>query len=155
MRYKWRPLQRCGVKPPSEQLIADYVVSMKIPREQVLEILAREEAATELWRNDIYQVQVRDLGEGWVHINVRRRDGAAILRDWRHFQRIKNEILGPECEAAELYPAESRLSDESNKYHLIGSRNPVYRFPFGDLFGGTRNVNYEEGNTPGTRQRSL
>jgi hypothetical protein len=38
--------------------------------------------------------------------------------DWREFQRIKNEICGPEREAVELYPAESRLVDTANEYHL-------------------------------------
>lgn len=38
--------------------------------------------------------------------------------DWREFQRIKNELCGPEREAVELYPAESRLVDTANEYHL-------------------------------------
>jgi hypothetical protein len=42
-------------------------------------------------------------------------------------QRIKNEILGPEEEAMELYPTESRLMDTANQYHLwcfLGMRAP-------------------------------
>lgn len=38
--------------------------------------------------------------------------------DWREFQRIKNEVCGLEREAIELYPADSRLVDTSNEYHL-------------------------------------
>ena len=38
--------------------------------------------------------------------------------DWRDFQRIKNDIVGPEYEAVELYPAESRLLDPSNRFYL-------------------------------------
>jgi len=38
--------------------------------------------------------------------------------DWRDFQRIKNQLCGPEWEALELYPAESRLIDPSNYYLL-------------------------------------
>lgn len=38
--------------------------------------------------------------------------------DWRDFQRIKNELIGPEWEAVELYPAESRLRDPSNAFYL-------------------------------------
>lgn len=38
--------------------------------------------------------------------------------DWREFQRVKNEVCGAEREAVELYPAESRLVDTANEYHL-------------------------------------
>lgn len=38
--------------------------------------------------------------------------------DWRDFQRIKNELLGSEAEAFEIYPAESRLVDTSNQFHI-------------------------------------
>ena len=41
------------------------------------------------------------------------------MHDWRHFQRIKNELCGPEREAIELYPAESRLVDTNNQFHLF------------------------------------
>ena len=69
--------------------------------------------------NDIYQVQVQPCGadDRMLHINIRRRDGA-MFKDWRHFQQIKNEIAGPEREAVEIYPAESRKVDTSNKWHL-------------------------------------
>ena len=39
-------------------------------------------------------------------------------RDWREFQRIKNELYGDEAEAVELYPAESRVQDPSNAFFL-------------------------------------
>ena len=49
--------------------------------------------------------------------------------DWRDFQRIKNELVGPEAEAFEIYPAESRLLDPSNCFFLWvlprGDRIPV------------------------------
>ncbi len=155
-RYKWKPLQRAVAKPISEQLIADQLkLDPSLTRERLLVILEEEERTTQLWRNDIYQVMTRELGDGIVHINIRRRDGGPILRDWRHFQQIKNELLGEECEAIELYPAESRLVDTSNKYHLIGSRDPTFRFPFGDIFGNKRDVSYESGVSNGTKQRPL
>lgn len=157
-RYKWKPLQRAVVLPVSEELIADHFrLAPGTTREEILASLAREEAGCETWINDIYQVQRRvlDAGQQLVHLNIRRRDGGPILRDWRHFQQIKNELLGEECEAVELYPAESRLVDTSNKYHLIGVADPAFRFPFGNLFGNKRDVSYEGGTSPGTRQRPL
>lgn len=63
-----------------------------------------------------------------AHVSVRRNDREPV-HDWRDLQRIKDELLGPEVEAVELYPANSRVVDAANQYHLwafIG-----YRFPFG------------------------
>jgi hypothetical protein len=112
-------------------------------------------ASSQYWRNDLYQVQVRDLDGGLVHINVRRVDGA-VVRDWRHLQRIKNEILGAECEAVEIFPAESRLVDTSNKYHLWGFRDPNKRVPVAIDIDGARDVVTEEVlSPPGIRQRAM
>lgn len=52
-----------------------------------------------------------------LHLSIKRVDGAAI-HDWRDLQRIKNELAGPEWEGVELYPAESRLVDGANQYHI-------------------------------------
>lgn len=91
-------------------------------------------ASALVFHNDIYEVAVyRDELPGLpalVHLSIKRRDKAAI-HDWRHFQQIKNELLGPEQEAVELYPAESRLVDAANQYHLWGFDDPMFRFPFG------------------------
>ena len=69
--------------------------------------------------NGIYQVAVRHIGGDphFVHLSIKRKDRGAC-HDWRDFQRIKNEIVGPEYEAIELYPAESRVVDTANQYHL-------------------------------------
>ena len=100
--------------------------------------------------NNLYQVQVRQEGD-YLHLNIRRRDGG-MVRDWRHFQQIKNEIAGPEREAVELYPAESRLVDTTNKWHL-------WVLPEGAQTGfgwSQRDVSYDERrHVPGLRQRPL
>lgn len=90
-----------------------------------------------VFRNDAYQVLVyRWPGvRGWpalLQLSVRRLDRQPI-HDWRDLQRIKNELVGPEHEAVELYPAESRLVDSSNQYHLWCLESPTARFPFGWL----------------------
>jgi hypothetical protein len=46
-------------------------------------------------------------------------------------QRIKNELVGKEHEAVELYPAESRKVDSSNQYHLWVLVEKGLKFPFG------------------------
>lgn len=89
-----------------------------------------------VFRNARYLVTVRGLapaapfGRG-VHLSIKRHDRRPV-HDWRHLQRIKNEILGPEVEAVELYPAEARKVDGANQYHLWAF--PGYRFPFGQQF---------------------
>lgn len=127
-RYKWQPLRPATTTPPSEQLLADQM-KYGYSRDEVLAMLAQENSEVTIWKNDLYQVARRALSSKIVHLNIRRVDGGPILRDWRHFQQIKNELLGEECEAVELYPAESRLVDTSNKYHLIGVADPAFRFP--------------------------
>lgn len=85
--------------------------------------------------NDLYVVIRNDVParDGWpamIWLSIRRQDRAAI-RDWRHFQQIKNELVGAECEAVEMYPAESRLVDTANQYHLWCLTDPEARWPFG------------------------
>jgi hypothetical protein len=78
----------------------------------------------ETWCNDLYYITLRRVPdhvfgspEGMVQLGIASHDGTA-RHDWRHFQEIKNALAGPECEAFELYPAESRLLDPSNYYTL-------------------------------------
>lgn len=71
---------------------------------------------TETWINDMYVVSVDRSGE-IGHISIRRQD-RGHAKDWRHFQQIKNELFGNEREAVELYPAESRVVDTVNQFHL-------------------------------------
>lgn len=82
--------------------------------------------------NSRYQVQMRTqetpLGEV-LWLAIVRRDRRP-MHDWREMQRIKNELAGPEREAVEMYPAESRLVDSNNQYHLFVL--PLgFCFPFG------------------------
>ena len=93
----------------------------------------------EIWINSRYQVYLRrlkpndpDSMDECTHLSIKRRDRLEI-RDWREFQRIKNELVGPECEAIEVFPAESRLVDTANQYHL-------WVFPFKLPIGFNRRV---------------
>lgn len=81
------------------------------------------------WVNSLYQVVESPMAPGWIHLSVKRRDGNPV-HDWRDLQRIKNELVGPEAEAVELYPAESRLVDAANRFHLWCSTTQG-KFPFG------------------------
>jgi hypothetical protein len=70
----------------------------------------------EVWANEKYCVHVEDMGE-MVHLSIKRHDRKPVT-DWRDKQEIKNQLVGPEAEGLELYPAESRVVDTANQYHL-------------------------------------
>jgi len=87
-----------------------------------------------LYLNDKYQVIKRQHtardGQEFVHLSIKRIDREPI-HDWRDLQSIKNQIVGKENEAVEIYPAESRLVDTANQYHLWVDNDSKYRFPMG------------------------
>jgi hypothetical protein len=82
-------------------------------------------APDEIWMSDVYNVTLRrretdpvfGTRAGMIQLGINAFDGTA-RHDWRDFQAIKNQLAGEECEAFELYPAESRLLDPSNYYTL-------------------------------------
>lgn len=80
----------------------------------------------EAWMNDLYQCVVRHKANGMTHLSIKRHDRAAV-RDWRHLQAIKNDVCGEEREGVELFPAESRLVDTANEYH-------IWVLPLGERF---------------------
>jgi hypothetical protein len=132
----WTPFERARI-PASEvhTTMAEYGLSE-----------AEVQAALdgEFWLNSRYQVQKRGLPRGqgfptrpgqadgpWmVWLSIKRRDRLPIF-NWREMQRIKNELVGPECEGLQLFPAESRLVDTSNQYHLYCFLSAAVRVPFG------------------------
>ena len=92
-----------------------------------LEVIAKN-----IFKNDIYRVLVRPCPENkdMTWISIYRHDGGHIM-DWRHMQEIKNQVMGPEHEAVQLFPAESRLVDEANAFHIWAQNEPGYKFRFG------------------------
>lgn len=106
----------------------------RVIEQQVME--QQDLSADSVFLNDQYQVSLRDMGK-MVHLSIKRLDRRQI-KEWRDLQEIKNLLVGEECEAVELYPAESRKVDTSCQYHLWCVVDPNYRFPFG--FVGARIV---------------
>jgi len=89
------------------------------------------------YRNDIYHVILRRMpmqsnmsGPDMIHISVKRHDQEAIF-DWRDMQRIKNQLLSDEHEAVQLFPAESRMVDTANQYHMWAYDDVDFRWPIG------------------------
>lgn len=120
----WEPFVKSSIRNGDPVLLA---VAHKVdPRLSECDIFVNNFYQVSVFRND-------NAGEGWpsmIHLSIKRHDKAAI-HDWRDLQRIKNELVGPEHEAVELYPAESRLVDSCNQYHLFVMATPEARFPFG------------------------
>jgi hypothetical protein len=103
--------------------------------EELIKEVVERALAKEYWNNDKYQVSVFDAETDpdfpamW-HVSVKRHDRYPIF-NWRDIQTMKNELFGPEHEAVQLFPAESRLVDGANQYHLYVLKEAGLRFPFG------------------------
>jgi len=99
-----------------------------------------------VYEDDTYRVEVKKHPYGddtyfWADIN--RKDGSTVL-SWSDLQGIKNDIFGVDSEAVMLFPAEERLVDEANHYHLFVLRDKTKRFDFGFKY---RRVKDERGST--------
>jgi hypothetical protein len=107
-----------------------------VPLERATELRVPEEVAAATggpgpgvwWVNHLYQVEVSPVGKSGAQMLSIKPQGGAARHDWREFQ--WNQLCGPEREAIELYPAESRLVDVSNQFWLL-VLPPGKRFPFG------------------------
>lgn len=76
--------------------------------------------AREGYVNTVLSVQLTREPSAWgeiVHLWIRRHD-ESIAVSWSEKQRIKDELVGKERVAVEVFPAESRLVDQANMYHL-------------------------------------
>lgn len=93
---------------------------MEIP--DIDKYIGDAEPPAHIFSNSRYQVSMwldEDPTMGkFVHLSIRDHDRSA-RHDWRDLQRIKNELCGDEFDAVEVYPAESRLVDTANQYHLF------------------------------------
>jgi hypothetical protein len=91
---------------------------------------------TEVWHNDTYSVFVRrgievpEMNTTMCHISFHRHDRRAVT-DWRHMQWMKNQLVGEENEGCEIFPAESRLVDGANEYHMWVFEDTKFNFPWG------------------------
>lgn len=113
----WEPFKPATMPPMRPEMVALLAKDTGTTEDEIREAANLPQLA---FLNNLYQVNLREVefgGQSFTHLSIKRLDKAAV-HDWRHFQRIKNEICGPEREAIELYPAESRLVDTANQYHL-------------------------------------
>ena len=98
----------------------------------------RRDLESDYFENDTFLVRRQRLKKDETGIeqeieptwlSVKRHDREAF-HDWRIMQQIKNALCGDEWEGIELYPAESRLVDTSNQYHLFcfNTQFPIWVF---------------------------
>jgi hypothetical protein len=135
----WSEWQECPLSPEYLKLHPDAV-----------------EAGHKMYWNSRYHVWVRDFhsdafGGVITHLSIKRNDKEP-LHDWRDLQRIKNELAGEEREAFELYPAESRIVDLANQYHLWVLPEGMF-VPLG-FFDGRNVGTPEEAQKIGAKQRA-
>ena len=115
MLRKWEPLEKTFAIHSSDELGSKLA--------EVEKDLKSED--NEMYANNRYTVQKETIpperhGFGDIELtwlSIKANDDSA-RHDWREFQQIKNELCGPEREAIEVYPAESRLVDGANQFHL-------------------------------------
>lgn len=146
-----KPLQPATTLPPHWPTWYKHVAaSTGLSEIQLRNLYNDEFLAGTTWMNDLYVVIQTELKSGWTHLSIRRKDRKPC-RDWRHFQQIKNQLCGVEREGLELYPAESRLVDTANQFHLWVQKEN-FRIPIGYFFG--RQVD-DTIKVPGVVQRKL
>jgi hypothetical protein len=107
----------------------------------------------EIYVNDIYQVAVyrNEEADELVHLDelkgrctwlsIKRRDKRPV-NNWQDMQTIKNRLVGVDCDAIQIFPAESRMINMANQYHLIVLPSDAW-LPFG---WGFRSVDTENRN---------
>ena len=142
------PLERATSIPKTKRQLREFADRYGVTVKRIKKIFAKQTRGVEVWINDLYVVHKATQADGWTELSVRRQDRGHVV-DWRHKQAIKNQLVGPECEGLELYPAESRLYDTANQFYIWVRTEPGDRIPVGMDSG--RHVSEEE--IGGTGQR--
>lgn len=125
-----KPLEPATLVRKSDKEIAELAAHLNASFAEIKALMDDHYNNDEIWLNDIYQVAKRDVNEHFVHLSIKRIDKQPI-HDWRHLQQIKNQLVGPENEGMELYPAESRVVDTANQYHLWVLKDPAMKINVG------------------------
>ena len=115
----WRPL----VKDPEwyrEEKRAEVAEMVRAKFPDIGDEALDQLISDETWGNDRYTVNVHLLDgsrDGFVELAVHNHNRTPHV-PWRHLQQIKDEVVGADREAVQLFPAEGRLVDTANEYWL-------------------------------------
>jgi hypothetical protein len=74
----------------------------------------------QFWYNNVYSVQLYRHTTDWgevMQLLVREHNQSADI-PWRDLQRIKNELVGHDWIAIEVFPTQEDLIDQANCFHL-------------------------------------
>jgi len=154
------PFYRAELVDTAEEAI-EKLIKAGLPRKIAVENVEHSRRCV-VWKNDLYQVLIdhsapHGFGADVVvwYLSIRRLDREPI-HDWRHLQQIKNELCGKEVEGFELYPAESRVVDGANQYHMHVIMAPQgFKFPVGFFPKGTARTDVETAAKFGAKQRAF
>ena len=134
--YKLRGgrLRITSLQPASEAVMQQRIADARRLQPHLDDIVIRagleQEERAEVWVNSHYQihvyrgadadelVHVPDLQGRCTWLSIKRRDKKPV-NSWQDFQTIKNVLVGEGCDAMQIYPAEERLINTANQYHLI------------------------------------
>jgi len=118
----WRDMADIDAEAPHESLPAwtPFEISPRPDGAGIMAVNSRFTVSVRRTRQSVFGLRPQIV----YVLGIENFDESA-RHDWRDFQRLKNELIGPEAEALELYPAESRLLDPSNYFML-------WVFPKGD-----------------------
>ena len=119
-RSEKRAMERAKEKHVAKLMASGYDQWIDITaREQTKKIIENfhGEKPVKVWQNGCFIVQAFETPNQWhaIRVMVRWLD-ARPDHDWALFQRIKNDLFGPERVALEVYPAESNKQDVANMY---------------------------------------
>ena len=120
-RAERRQLERAKEKYVAKLMKGGYDKWIDIT-EQANEIAAKKgfsENPYQVWRNGMFVVQAFKTPNEWgaIRLMIRWLD-ARPDHDWALFQRIKNDLFGPNRIALEVYPDEYHKQDVANMYWL-------------------------------------
>jgi hypothetical protein len=150
------PLERAEMIEPDRRRIKQFAREHGKSMNQIRQMFNEVHRTNEVYMNDVYMVHVETVESEWgklIWLSIKRLDKESI-HDWRDLQEIKNQLVGPENEGVELYPAESRRVDTANQYHLFVLADSEVRFPFGYTERSVMDGDGDIGRD-GTRQRPL
>ena len=129
---------------PTPEHIAE-IAAMSGETIEDTQAMMEDELTWPVFKNDTHQVALRwddaaladstpERRPDLTHLSIKALDRSPV-HDWRVFQEIKNMLVGPDYEGIEIYPAESRVVDTANQYHLwvFGGRrkDALKNFGFG------------------------
>lgn len=72
-----------------------------------------------VWVSERFIAQLYDVhhAPGWKRLSIKRHDDRE-MQGWDLLHRIKNETVGPEARAVEMYPPALAVVDVANMRHL-------------------------------------